>query len=98
MSAPLSEPRFFKRHRRVVLMVEQIAAIIDRVIHPSPRPLPDRQPSREFWKDFNEDLKGAKKPEEKDAVGGRSAEAKTAFRPTRRQRRASTLDPVKFRP
>ena len=37
-------------------MVEQIAAIIDRVIHPSPRPFPDRQPSREFWKDFNEDL------------------------------------------
>jgi len=79
-------------------MVEQIAAIIDRVIHPSPRPLPDRQPSREFWKDFNEDLKAAKTPEEKDAVWRRYAEAKTDFRPNRRQRRASTLDPVKFRP
>ena len=79
-------------------MVEQIGAVIDRVIDPAPRPKPERQPGLEFWKDFNEDLKAAKTPEEKDAVWRRYAEAKTDFRPNRRQRRASTLDPVKFRP
>jgi len=79
-------------------MVEQIADVIDRVIDPSIRPKPQRQPSREFWKDFNEDLKAAKTPEAKDAVWARYAEAKTDFRPNRKQRRGSTLDPVKFRP
>jgi DNA-binding MarR family transcriptional regulator len=79
-------------------MVEQIGAVIERVLDPATRPKPESQPSREFWKDFNEDLKAAKTPEEKDAVWRRYAEAKTDFRPNRRQRRASTLDPVKFRP
>jgi hypothetical protein len=46
----------------------------------------------------NEDLKAAKTPEEKDAVWKRYAEAKNDFRPNRRQRRGSTLDPVKYRP
>src|SRR3954464_3653273 len=97
MSAPRAEPRFFKRHRRVMPMVEQIAVIIERVIDPSIRPKPVRQPSLEFWKDFNEDLKAAKTPEAKDAVWRRYAEAKADFRPNRRQRRGSTLDPVKYR-
>src|SRR3954462_13267944 len=78
-------------------MVEQIAAAIERVINPTSRPQPERQPNLEFWKDLNEDLKAAKTPEEKDAVWKRYAEAKTDFRPNRRQRRGSTLDPVKFR-
>ena len=78
-------------------MGEQIAAIIDRVIDPSPRPKPQRQPSLEFWKDLNEDLKAAKTPEAKDAVWKRYAEEKNDFRPNRRQRRGSTLDPVKYR-
>src|SRR3954468_10090363 len=78
-------------------MVEQIGAVIDRVLDPATLPKPDRQPNLEFWKDFNEDLKAAKTPEEKDAVWRRYAEAKTDFRPNRRQRRGSTLDPVKYR-
>jgi DNA-binding MarR family transcriptional regulator len=78
-------------------MAEQIAAVIDRVIDPSIRPKPQRQPSLEFWKDFNEDLKAAKTPEAKDAVWKRYSEAKTDFRPNRKQRRGSTLDPVKYR-
>src|SRR4051812_5013570 len=78
-------------------MVEQIGAVIERVLDPATRPKPERQPSLEFWKDFNEDLKAAKTPEEKDAVWRRYAEAKTDFRPNRRQRRGSTLDPVKYR-
>jgi DNA-binding MarR family transcriptional regulator len=79
-------------------MVEQIADIIERVIDPATRPKPESQPSLSFWRDFNEELKAAKTPAEKDAVWARYAEAKTDFRPNRRQRRGSTLDPVKFRP
>jgi len=79
-------------------MVEQIADVIERVLDPAIRPKPDRQPNREFWKDLNEDLKAAKTPEEKDAVWKRYAEAKADFKPNRRQRRGSTLDPVKYRP
>src|SRR4051812_50140491 len=78
-------------------MVEQIGAVIERVLDPAPRPKPERQPSLEFWKDFNEDLKAAKTPEAKDAVWRRYAEAKTDFRPNRRQRRGSKLDPGKKR-
>src|SRR4051812_18968230 len=78
-------------------MVEQIGVVIERVIDPVPRPKPQRQPSLEFWKDLNEDLKAAKTPAEKDAVWARYAEAKNDFRPNRRQRRGSTLDPVKYR-
>src|SRR4051812_50068355 len=76
-------------------MVEQIGAVIERVLDPSFRPKPERQPSLEFWKDFNEDLKAAKTPEAKDAVWRRYAEAKMDFKPNRRQRRGSTLYPVK---
>jgi DNA-binding MarR family transcriptional regulator len=79
-------------------MVEQIAAIIERVIDPATRPKPETQPSLEFWKDFNDDLQAANTPEEKDAVWKRYAEAKSNSKPNRRQRRGSTLDPVKFRP
>jgi DNA-binding MarR family transcriptional regulator len=79
-------------------MAEQIAAIIERVIVPATRPKSESQLSLEFWKDFNEDLKAAKTPEEKEAVWKRYAEEKSNFKPNRRQRRGSTLDPVKFRP
>jgi DNA-binding MarR family transcriptional regulator len=79
-------------------MVEQIADVIERVLDPATRPKPERQPSLSFWRDFNEELKAAKTPAEKDAVWARYAEAKNDFRPNRRQRRGSTLDPVKFRP
>jgi DNA-binding MarR family transcriptional regulator len=79
-------------------MVEQIGVVIERVIDPTVRPKPQRQPSLEFWKDLNEDLKAAKTAAEKDAVWARYAEEKNDFRPNRRQRRGSTLDPVKYRP
>src|SRR3954468_19163561 len=95
LPVPLSQLRASACHRRVVLMVEQISVVIERVLDPATRPKPERQPSLEFWKDFNEDLKAAKTPAEKDAVWARYAEAKNDFRPNRRQRRGSTLDPVK---
>jgi DNA-binding MarR family transcriptional regulator len=79
-------------------MVEQIADIIERVIDPFTRPKPERQPSLSFWRDFNEELKAAKTPAEKDAVWARYAAEKSTIKPNRRQRRGSTLDPVKFRP
>jgi DNA-binding MarR family transcriptional regulator len=79
-------------------MVEQIAAIIERVIVPATRPKSESQLSLEFWKDFNDDLKAAKTPEEKEAVWKQYAVEKSNFKPNRRQRRGSTLDPVKFRP
>jgi DNA-binding Lrp family transcriptional regulator len=79
-------------------MAEQIAAVIERVIDPATRPTPERQPSLVFWKDLNEDLKDAKTPEEKEAVWKRYADEKSNIKPNRRQRRGSTLDPVKFRP
>jgi DNA-binding MarR family transcriptional regulator len=79
-------------------MVEQIADIIDRVIDPSTRPKPESQPSLSFWRDFNEELKAAKTPEAKEAVWKRYAAEKANPKPNRRQRRGSTLDPVKYRP
>src|SRR3954468_535420 len=98
LPVPLSQLHAEACHRRVVPMVEQISSVIERVLDPAARPKPEKQPSLEFWKDLNEDLKAAKTPEEKDAVWARYAEAKTDFRPNRRQRRGSTLDPVKYRP
>src|SRR4051812_19256374 len=79
-------------------MAEQIADIIDRVIDPSTRPKAESQPSLSFWRDFNEELKAAKTSEAKDAVWKRYAAEKANPKPNRRQRRGSTLDPVKYRP
>jgi DNA-binding MarR family transcriptional regulator len=76
---------------------EQIGAVIERVIDPTVRPQPTRQASSDFWRDLNEELKAAKTPEEKDAVWRRYAEAQGNPKPNRRQRRRSTLDPVKYR-
>src|SRR4051794_41800808 len=76
-------------------MVEQIGAVIERVLDPATRPKPERQPNLEFWKDLNEDLQAAKTPEEKDAVWRRYAEAKADFRPNRRQRRGLNLSTLK---
>src|SRR4051812_49985882 len=79
-------------------MGEQIGAVIERVIDPTIRPKPDRQPSLSFWRDFNEELKAAKTPEEKEAVWRRYSAERANPKPNRRQRRGSTLDPVKYRP
>src|SRR3954453_20706491 len=98
LPVPLSPLRAEARHRRVVPMVEQIADVTERVLDPATRPKPERQPSLSFWRDFNEELKAAKTPAEKDAVWARYAAEKSTIKPNRRQRRGSTLDPVKFRP
>ena len=62
------------------------------------RPEPKRQASPEVWRDLDNDLKAARTPEEKEAVWQRYATEQAGTRPTRRQRRSSTLEPVKFRP
>src|SRR3712207_8781045 len=66
--APLFPPRVLSRHRRVVPMGEQIGAITDRLINQTSRPKHAPQPSLDFWRNFNADLKAAKTPEAKDAV------------------------------
>jgi DNA-binding transcriptional ArsR family regulator len=59
---------------------------------------PKRQASADFWRDLNNDLNAARTPAEKDAVWQRYATAQADAKLTRRQRRGSTLEPVKFRP
>jgi DNA-binding MarR family transcriptional regulator len=79
-------------------MGEQLGTIVERVIDQTDRPEPKRQPGRGFWRDFNDELKTAKTPEEAEAVWARYAAERSGTTPNRRQRRGSTLDPVKFRP
>jgi DNA-binding MarR family transcriptional regulator len=62
------------------------------------RPEPQRPASADFWCDLDKDLKAARTPEEQEAVWQRYATGQADTRPPRRQRRSSTLEPVKFRP
>jgi DNA-binding transcriptional ArsR family regulator len=79
-------------------MVEQIGDVIGRLSEKASRPLPKNQLSLEYWREFNEELKQARTPEEKEAVWERYASEQAYRKPPRRLRRGSTLDPVKFRP
>jgi hypothetical protein len=79
-------------------MGEQLGTIIERVIDRTDRPEPHRQPGPGFWRDLNDELKAAQTPEEAEAVWARYAAERSDTTPNRRQRRGSTLDPVKFRP
>jgi DNA-binding MarR family transcriptional regulator len=62
------------------------------------QPQPKRPASADFWRDLDKDLKAARTPEEQEAVWQRYTAEQANARPTRRQRRGSTLEPVKFRP
>jgi DNA-binding MarR family transcriptional regulator len=79
-------------------MVEQIGAVIGRLQDKTNHPHPTRQLSLEYWREFNEELKKARTPEEKEAVWKRYASDQAYRKPPRRLRRGATLDPVKFRP
>jgi DNA-binding transcriptional ArsR family regulator len=79
-------------------MVEQIGAVIGQLHDKTNHPQPKNQLSLEYWREFNEELKKARTPEEKEAVWERYASDQVYRKPPRRLRRGSTLDPVKFRP
>jgi DNA-binding MarR family transcriptional regulator len=78
---------------------QPIGAITGRLFtSQTDQPQPKRQASADFWRDLDNDLKAARTPEEREAVWQRYATEQAGTRPTRRQRRSSTLEPVKFRP
>jgi hypothetical protein len=78
---------------------QPIGAITGRLFtSQTDRPEPQRPASADFWCDLDNDLKAARTPEEKEAVWQRYATEQANTKPTRRQRRSSTLEPVKFRP
>src|SRR3712207_6732146 len=79
-------------------MREHIGAVAGRLIEKTSRPQPQRQPSFDFWQDLNEELRAAWTKEEQDAVWERYKAAKAQSKPSQRQRRGSTLNPVHFRP
>jgi DNA-binding MarR family transcriptional regulator len=78
---------------------QPIGAITERLFtSQTDRPEPQRPASADFWCDLDNDLKAARTPEEREAVWQRYTAEQAGTRPTRRQRRGSTLEPVKFRP
>jgi DNA-binding Lrp family transcriptional regulator len=98
LPVPLSETAYSVRHRRVVPMAEQIGDVAARLSNDISRPKPQKQPSMSCWRDLDRELKACRTPEEKEAIWERFEKEQTAAKQTRRQRRGSTLDPVKFRP
>jgi DNA-binding transcriptional ArsR family regulator len=79
-------------------MAEQIGAVIGRLSEKTNRSQSKNQLGLEYWREFNEELKKARTPQEKEAVWERYASEQAYRKPPRRLRRGSTLDPVKFRP
>jgi hypothetical protein len=79
-------------------MAEHIGDIAARLGKDISRPKPQKQPSMSCWRDLDRELKAARTPEEKEEIWERLEKEQTTAKQTRRQRRGSTLDPVKFRP
>jgi hypothetical protein len=79
-------------------MAEQIGDVAVRLGEQISCPKKQKQPSVSFWRDLDRELKAARTPEEKEAIWQRFEDAQSGKDQTRWQRRASTLDPVKFRP
>jgi DNA-binding MarR family transcriptional regulator len=78
---------------------QPIGAITGRLFtSQTDQPQPKRPASVDVWRDLDNDLKAARTLEEQEAVWQRYATGQADARPTRRQRRSSTLEPVKFRP
>jgi DNA-binding Lrp family transcriptional regulator len=79
-------------------MAEQIGDVAARLGEQISSPKKQKQQSMSFYRDLDRELKAARTPEEKEAIWQRFEEAQSGKEQTRRQRRGSTLDPVKFRP
>jgi DNA-binding transcriptional ArsR family regulator len=78
---------------------QPIGAITGRLFtSQTDQPQPKRPASADFWRDLDNDLKAARTLEEQEAVWQRYATGQADTGAPRRQRRSSTLEPVKFRP